>query len=265
MNGAARRAHTVELLSAFGELSVETLATRLKVTESTIRRDLQRLAAQGQITRTFRGATVVNSPLSEPSLAQRASTARAEKDAIGAWCAAQVQEGETILLDAGTTTGRLAAHLRARSGITVVTSGLTAILELANADDIELVVLGGKLRHVSQGLVGPLTELSLSRLTANRVFLGADGLRADLGICEADLVQTRGKELMAERGRHVYVLADSSKLGASPFDAWAPLPAMYTLVTDDGAREEDLQPFREQEGVEVVLAPRFETGVSIST
>jgi len=139
------------------------------------------------------------------------------------------------------------------------------VLELASADDIDLVVLGGKLRHVSQGLVGPLTDLSLSRLTAHRVFLGADGLRADLGICEADLVQTRNKELMAERGRHVYVLADSTKLGADPFDAWARLPGPYTLVTDDLARDEDLAPFRQQENVTVVLAPRIAFPVSMTT
>ena len=122
MNGTARRAHLLQTLSAFGEHSVETLANRLGVTESTVRRDLQRLAADGRITRTFRGATVAGLPSAEPDLAQRASTARAEKDAIGAWCAAQVRTGETILLDAGTTTGRVAAHLRGRSGITEVFS-----------------------------------------------------------------------------------------------------------------------------------------------
>ena len=211
-----RRASIVKLVSALGELSVEDLALRLGVTESTVRRDLQRLASEGRIMRSFGAAVAARRGLSEPSLAERTATSRIEKDAIGAWSAAQVCEGETILLDAGTTTGRVAAHLRERSNITVVTNGLTALSELSHADRVEVLVLGGRLRQLSQGLVGPLTDSSLGALTFDRIFLGADGLRADLGICEAEIEQTRTKELMASRADHVYVVADSSKLGATP-------------------------------------------------
>jgi DeoR/GlpR family transcriptional regulator of sugar metabolism len=249
-----RRASIVRLVSALGELSVEDLALRLGVTESTVRRDLQRLASEGRIMRSFGAAVAARRGLSEPSLAERIATSRIEKDAIGAWGAAQVCEGETILLDAGTTTGRVAAHLRDRSKITVVTNGLTALSELSHADRVEVLVLGGRLRQLSQGLVGPLTDSSLGALTFDRIFLGADGLRADLGICEAEIEQTRTKELMASRADHVYVVADSSKLGARPFNAWARLK-WYTLVTDDGATDEALEPFRNNPDIEVVLAP----------
>jgi DeoR/GlpR family transcriptional regulator of sugar metabolism len=159
------------------------------------------------------------------------------------------------MLDAGTTAGQVAHHLRRRTGITVITNGLTAILELATADAIEVVVLGGSLRHISQGLVGPLADLTVSRLTADRVFLGADGIVADRGICEASIVQTRTKENMAARGRHVYVLADSSKIGRAPFDAWAPLEFPFTLVTDDGVSDARLAPFREIPNINIVVVP----------
>jgi DeoR/GlpR family transcriptional regulator of sugar metabolism len=244
----------LELLSALGQLGVEQLAERLGVTESTVRRDLQRLAAEGRITRTLGGAAAPPHAFGEMTLAQRSDTARAEKDAIGRWCAQAIGEGETIMLDAGTTTGRVAAALRSRAGITVITNGITAMMELAAADDIEVMVLGGRLRHISQGLVGALTALSLTRLTADRVFLGADAIRADLGICEADLEQTQTKELMAQKGRSVYVLADSSKLGLSPFDAWAQI-GEYTLVTDSRATDEQLAPFRAAREIDVVIAP----------
>jgi DeoR/GlpR family transcriptional regulator of sugar metabolism len=251
VNGKERRARTLNLISARGEMSVEELAEVLVVTPSTVRRDLQRLAAERRLTRTLGGAAPANTMFTEPSLVERASSARAEKDAIGRWCAHQVLDGETLILDAGTTTGRLAHHLRERTNVTVITNGMTTIDELANADGVEVVALGGTLRHVSQGFVGPLTDLTLSRLTADRVFLGADGISATRGICEADLVQTRTKELMADRSRCTYVLADSSKLGVEPFDAWGPLPKGYTLVTDDGATEASLKPFREA-GINVV-------------
>ena len=132
-----------------------------------------------------------------------------------------MRDGETILLDAGTTTGRVAAHLVDRSNITVVTNGLTALSELSHAYGVQVVVLGGRLRQLSQGLIGPLTDSSLASITFDRAFLGADGLRADFGICEAEIEQTRTKELMASRAAHVYVVADSSKLGTRPFNAWA--------------------------------------------
>jgi DeoR/GlpR family transcriptional regulator of sugar metabolism len=251
-----RRRQIVSLLSAEGSLSVEELASRLQVTASTIRRDLTRLTTDGAVTRTFGGAVVMRGASTESPLHRRAQEARAEKDAIGRWAASQVADGETVMLDAGTTVGRTAHHLRGRDGLTVITNGLTSIMELADADDIEVVVLGGTLRHISHGLVGPLTDMNLTRLTADRVFLGADGLTADRGICEASPVQTHAKELMADRADHIYVLADSSKIGRRPFSAWAPLAAPWTLVTDTGATESQLAPFRELERVEVVtVAP----------
>jgi DeoR/GlpR family transcriptional regulator of sugar metabolism len=128
-------------------------------------------------------------------------------------------------------------------------------MELADADDLEVIVLGGSLRHISHGLVGPITDLNLQRLSAHRVFLGADGLTADRGICEASPVQTRTKEIMAAQGGHLYVLADSTKVGAAPFTAWAPLDRPWTLVTDNGATEGQLAPFRARDHVTIEMVP----------
>lgn len=246
-----RRTLIARMVAASGTVVVEELARSLGVTPSTIRRDLALLTARGEIARTYGGA-MVTGHAAEPTLGQRSGLAVAEKDRIGQWAAGRVAQGDTVILDAGTTTGRLAHHLRDRTGVTVITSGLTALQELADADGVEVVALGGTLRHVSQGLVGPLAELALSRLTADKVFLGADGLDARLGICEASLQQTALKEMMAARGSELYVLADSSKLGQSPFTAWAPLPRPWTLVTDTAADEERLRPFRARPDVTVV-------------
>lgn len=166
------------------------------------------------MTRTYGGAVVSATRSTEPPLHQRAREARAEKDAIGRWAAAQVRDGEAVMLDAGTTVGRLAHHLRGRAGLTVITNGLTSLVELADAEEINLMVLGGTLRHISHGLVGPVTDMNLARFSADRVVLGADGLTADRGICEASPVQTRTKELLADQGSASYVLADSRRSAA---------------------------------------------------
>jgi DeoR/GlpR family transcriptional regulator of sugar metabolism len=253
MRSAERRQHIAGLLAAHGTVSVDQLAEQLGVTPSTIRRDLTRLTGEGRVTRTYGGAVVAAAGSPEPPLHRRAREARAQKDAIGSWAAAQVSDGETIMLDAGTTVGRAAHHLRGRAGITVITNGLTSIVELADADDIEVIVLGGSLRHISHGLVGPVTDMNLARFSADKAFLGADGLTAERGICEASPVQTRTKELMAAHSTQIYVLADSSKIGCAPFMAWAPIERPWTLVTDSLATDEQLAPFRARPGIAVVV------------
>lgn len=241
------------LLAAHGEVNVEELARMLNVTASTIRRDLARLTREGNVARTYGGAVISSARAAESTLYQRSRQARTAKNAIGRWAAEQIRSNETAILDAGTTVGRLAHHLRGRDRITVATNGLTSINELADADDIRVIALAGRLRHASQSFVGPMTDLTLARITADRAFLGADGLVAGNGICEASSDQTRTKELMMERARYVYVLADSSKLGQAPFHAWAPLPAPWILVTDDNATDEQLEPFRALSYVDIVV------------
>ncbi|MER7015113.1 DeoR/GlpR family DNA-binding transcription regulator [Saccharopolyspora sp. NPDC000359] len=251
MTAGQRRALIERLVAERGAVQVEELADSLAVTQSTIRRDLSLLTEQGKLARTYGGAMPATTP--EQSLGQRTALATAEKDRIARWAAGQIGAAETVILDAGTTTGRLARHLRDRAGLTVITNGVTTLTELADADAVRLIALAGEVRHISQGFVGPLAELTLSRLTADKAFLGADGLDPRLGICEASLCQTRLKEQMVVQSRELFVLADSSKLGVAPFNAWAPLPSRWTLVTDLGATEEQVAAFRALPGVDVVV------------
>lgn len=246
-----RRQAIVALATSDGRAGVEEMAAHFRVTASTIRRDLALLTSQGQLARTFGGA-MPHAPVVETSLGQRSREAFRQKHAIAAWAAEEIGSDETVLLDAGTTTGHLARALRHRDRLTVVTIGLTVVNELAEADGVEVLCLGGRLRHISQGLVGPLAEAALERITADRAFLGADGITVEEGICEANLEQTRLKELMMARASRVYVLADGSKLGQRPFHAWARMPATWTLVTDDGASPDEVARFRAA-GVDVVV------------
>jgi DeoR/GlpR family transcriptional regulator of sugar metabolism len=173
------------------------------------------------------------------------------KRVIAKWAAQQVQPGETILLDAGTTVGAMGNFLRDVPDLVVVAAGLTVLEALADADDVRVECIGGTLRHLSQGFIGPLAEATLQRLTFDRAFLGADAVTADLGICEAELVQTRLKEIMIERADTVYLLAHADKLGRRPFHAWAPIPQGATLVTDSAATDAQTRSF-ENAGIRVV-------------
>ncbi len=246
----ARRSEIVRLAKTSGLASVEELSALFGVTPSTIRRDLAQLTAEGLIARTYGGAIALNAH-PEPSIRQRTLEGFDAKRSIAKWAATQVLPGETILLDAGTTVGAMGEFLREIDRLTVITAGLTALAALADADAVRVECLGGTLRHLSQGFVGPLTESALARVSFDRAFLGADAVTADRGICEAELEQTRLKELMMERGAAVYVLAHAAKLGRRPFHAWAPLPSEVTLVTDAAATEEQIRPFTDR-GIEVV-------------
>lgn len=229
-----RREQIVRLATRSGLASVEELAATFNVTASTIRRDLALLTTDGRLTRTYGGA-IATVPAAESPLRQRLGEAYPAKLGIARWAATRVRPGSTVLLDAGSTVGALAGQLREVTPLTVATTGLTVLDSLADVKQIELLCLGGSLRHVSQGFVGPLAEAALDRLSFDQVFLGADGVSAADGICEAGLDQSRLKELMARRSREVYVLADASKLGRRPFHAWAALPGGWTLVTDEHA------------------------------
>lgn len=246
-----RREEILSLAETSGLTSVEDLSARFGVTASTIRRDLARLQDGGKLARTYGGAMAMGVH-HELSLSQRAGEAAEAKRAIARWAASQIRSGETVLLDSGTTTGALARELRGATNLTVVTTGLTTLNALADVVGVRVECLGGAYRLASQGFVGPLAETSLERLTFDRVFLGADSVTADQGICEADLEQTRLKELMTRRTDCTYVLVHATKLGRRPFHAWAPLPDRWTLVTDDSATREELEPFRAR-GVDIVV------------
>lgn len=241
MRGDERRELILaEVLAGNGH--VAELAERLDSSPATIRRDLQRLKEAGRITRTYGGAVVGPRPL-ELSLHEKELSYPRHKDAIAIRAAQEVREGEVVILDAGTTTGRLAWHLRQRAGITVVTNGISALMALREADEVEVVVLGGTLRHRNQAIIGSLAEDALRRIKADKVFLGGDGVVAGEGLNSPTEIQAHLKSLMLHQAAQAYVLADHSKLGAHRFAYLTPLDRECTLITDWSASPGQLDGF----------------------
>ncbi|MBV8619483.1 MAG: DeoR/GlpR transcriptional regulator [Curvibacter sp.] len=256
MSQNARRRHEALVNAVLsGIRDTEALSEKLGVSVITIRRDLTQLAEQGRLVRTFGGAAPVGGAEPELNPTQRRFLHKARKEAIARAAAEQVRAGETLLLDGGTTTAVLAQHLRGRQDLRVITNSLQVWTTLANEPGIELIILGGHVRSVSWATSGPLGEWSLRRLSADRVFLGADGVVAGRGLCEASLEQIQLKELMMAQAGQVHIVVDSSKLGRSAQQAWAPLDRPWMLITDSEADEAQLEPFRQLREVEVVVAP----------
>ncbi len=162
-------------------------------------------------------------------------------------------EGATIFLDAGTTCLALARAISSRTSLTVVTRGLEAASLLSRSSDIDVVMLGGQVRPLSHGLVGPLSSLALDRLSFDVAFLGADAVDPDKGLGEPTGEETYVKELAAARAAEVVLLADASKLGPAQLPAWIPLAPSWRLVTDSRATAETVSAFTSR-GVAVLSA-----------
>jgi DeoR/GlpR family transcriptional regulator of sugar metabolism len=249
-----RREEILRLATDAGLTSVEDLAGLFQVTASTIRRDLARLSENGRLTRTYGGAIAIPSG-AELSLPQREQEALEAKRVIARWAAAQIEPGASVLLDAGTTVALVARELPTGADLTVTTASLPVLGHIQGRDDLVTHCLGGRLRPLSKAFVGPLTEAALDRMSFDVVFLGADGVTSDGRICEAELEQTRLKELMARRASTVYVLVHAAKLNLRPFHSWARLDGSWTIVTDDGAPAEVVDEFR-RAGRDIVVVSR---------
>jgi DeoR family fructose operon transcriptional repressor len=250
------RDRRVMLLEAVrdGSGGITQLAEEFGVSESTIRRDLASLAGAGHVVRTYGGA-LDTGPERGPR--EKDHEHAAAKEAIAREAAALVQDGEVVLLDAGAIIGRLARHLAHLEGLTVVTNGVTAIRELAGFPGIDLIVLGGRLRHPHEAILGESVLAQLRHISPDRVFLGADGLVSGRGLCCPSLEQSVVKHTMLHAGTEAYVLADHSQLGQAPFPYWAPLDREFRLVTDRTAVDVSYSPFAESGGV--LLAGEQET------
>ncbi|MGY3453602.1 DeoR/GlpR family DNA-binding transcription regulator [Bradyrhizobium sp. USDA 4353] len=250
MRSKERHARLLEALNA-GEIDVDDLARRFDVSASTVRRDLQHLSKSNAVRRTYGGA-ILTGHVAEATLEQRLAVQGREKQAIARAAAELIEDGDTLILDAGSTVaafGRLLLQRRLR----IITNNLALLPFLAKAPALEIVVLGGALRTTSMSTMGPLAGDALRRITADRAVMSADGVVTGRGLCEADLDQVALKSLMMQQARELIVLADAGKLGRAEQDAWAPLPPRWTLVTDDGASETQRAAFAEA-GARVVIA-----------
>ena len=250
MRSKERHARLLEALNA-GEVDVDDLARHFKVSASTVRRDLQHLSKNNAVRRTYGGA-ILTGHVHETTLEQRLAVQGKQKQAIARAAVDLIEDGDTLILDAGSTVaafGRLLLQRRLR----IVTNNLALLPFLAKAPTIEIVVLGGALRSTSMSTMGPFANDALRRMTADRAVMSADGVVSGRGLCEADLEQVALKSLMMQQSKDVIVLADASKLGRAEQSAWAPLPPRWTLVTDPGASAEQRR-YLADAGARVIIA-----------
>lgn len=248
----AERRHglILDALRADGPATVTALAQRLGASEATIRRDLSQLDDEGLLRRVYGGAVPIDGR--DDPFVDVAEVRVAEKDAIASRCAALVHDGETVLLDIGTTAHRVARQLRGRS-LTVVTSNLAVYEELADDTSIQLVLLGGMLRREYRSLVGFLTEDNLRQVHADRLFLGTSGVRPGGQVMDTTVVEVPVKRAMIAASDQVVLVADADKFPGTGMARVCGPEELDLVVTNAGADAATTAAFREA-GVEVIEA-----------
>ena len=234
LSSEARRDLIIDELRRQDEVTVSRLSELLGVSDVTIRKDLQQLEDQGYLTRVRGGAVFSGRGQLELRFAARQQLALDEKRRLATRAAQFVNPGATVFLDGSTTVFQMTRLLRNIQGLTVVTNGLYAALELSFAPEITTIVVGGTLRKQSSSLVDLLTPELLRRLHVDVAFVSCRGFTVEHGLMESDLREAQIKRAMGQAAQRVVALVDNSKLG-HVYIASSLLPEeIDTLLVDEG-------------------------------
>ncbi|KWX60870.1 DeoR/GlpR family DNA-binding transcription regulator [Mycobacterium sp. NAZ190054] len=250
-----RQQAIASLVMSKGRASVTELAQAYDVTTETVRRDLAVLDRAGIVRRVHGGAVPVRAlHLVEPGVGERDITRAEHKDAIAVAAAEFFPlSGASVLLDAGTTTMRIAAQIPADRELVVVTNSVPIAARLATVPSVSLQLLGGRVRGVTQAAVGEHALRVLDTLRVDIAFIGTNALSVRHGLSTPDSDEAAVKRAMVRAANYVVVAADSSKIGREDFVSFAPITSVDTLITDpeiSAAATAELS----GQGVEVICA-----------
>lgn len=232
-----RQAKIVELLSEELFLDIRRLTERFQVSVATVRRDLGDLEQAGLLRRTHGGAVSINQVAQDPTNAARAVSHLAEKSAIAASAVEMIADGDTVLLDAGTTALEVAKLLRERTGLTFISNGADIIAELTRSDAHSVFAVGGEYADINRSFRGPLAEHFIRQFNVDKLILNASSIDLDRGLVFTGSPLNAGvQRAMIEVSSRVIVVADHSKFTKSSLSVTAKIEDVAVIITDVGAQ-----------------------------
>jgi len=247
-----RRTVILNILDQAGRCRVIDLARELAVSEVTVRQDLDVLEKQGLLNRTHGGAILIAKRGFERPFQLEETAFRDEKARIGQVAAGLVSDGETIILDVGTTVTEVARNIQSRKGLTVVTNALNIAMLLEDSPEITVLVTGGTLRAKQHSLVNPFGQFILERIQVDLAFIGVNGIEAEHGATNANLAEAEMKSWFIKTARRRILVADSGKVGNVAFAKVATLQDIDLLITDEQADPEEIARLQDK-GLQVKL------------
>ncbi|MDG4831349.1 DeoR/GlpR family DNA-binding transcription regulator [Solwaraspora sp. WMMD1047] len=253
MYAEERQQEIVRLARAEGRVDVTTLAETLNVTAETIRRDLTTLERVGVLRRVHGGAIPVERIGFEPALATRDSVLIDEKERIAKAALAELPEEGAVILDAGTTTARLAQAIPGDRELTVVVNSPVLASTLGTRTNLNVLLLGGRVRGKTLATVDDWALRPLADMYVDIAFLGTNGCSVERGLTTPDPAEAAVKRAMIAAARRTVVLADHTKIGNDYLARFGALSDIDLLISDSGL-DEDLVADLETAGVRVVRA-----------
>ncbi len=228
-----------------GVIRVPDLGKLLDVSQNTIRRDLQKLEEEGLLKRTHGGAIAEDFYGIDLPFITREDKYREEKQRIGRKAAELIQDGETIILDAGTTVAQIARNIKNRRNLTVITNAVNVALELAHCRDIVTILTGGIIREITNCLVGFVAEKFLSETHVDKTFLAAGGVTIIEGLTNPNPFEVQVKKAMIKAAREVILAVTYNKFGKKALIPIASVKAVHKIVTDNGISQREISAFQQ--------------------
>lgn len=255
INTVKRRELIIGQLCREGSVRVEQLSAQFSVSSVTIRSDLRQLEKSGCAVRAYGGAMLNKQFAFDRPLQDKGRINRDVKYAIACAAAELVNDGDAIILDSGSTTSQMAQQLVGKKDLVVMTNALNIAFELANNEQVDLMVVGGSVRRKSWSLYGPAAEQHMRQFRFDKLFLGVDGFDLLSGITTPDPGEAQLNRAMCDVAREVIAVADASKFGRTSFCMIREIGQIQRLVTDSRIPENYLHALNHL-GVDVIIADR---------
>jgi len=254
MLSETRRTKILEVLKFQGSAEVKNLSEILDVSEATIRRDLNMLERKGLLQRTHGGAiSLIQKGTSfEPPYFIHKDRFIKEKQNIGMKALDFISDGDTLIMDASTTTLQIARFLQGKNNLTIITNGVDILNELSDKEGIVVMSTGGNLNKRSMSLVGPVAEQFLREVHADKLFLGISAISLKEGVTAPNIQEAHIKKAMIMAAREIIAVTDSSKFGKVNLFSVAPVSVLHRIITDRKIPEKDRKTL-EKKGIKITI------------
>jgi len=226
---AKRKTLILEMLMEDSHVSVSDISRLLDVTPVTARTDLAALEKEGLLIRTHGGAT----PAHHPKLFERMQTGKQFKEKIARVAADMIEDGDTVMITAGTTTALIAKYLLGKRDVHIVTNNTLLLTYSRTNPHLHLTLIGGEFRPSEEGMVGPMALATLDQFHVSKAFIGIDGASVKQGFTAYFLESAELVRKMAEQADQVIAIGHSSKFGKHGFARILPFDGVDTLITDN--------------------------------
>lgn len=248
-----RREKIIELLKEDGSAKVVDLAKLFKVTEVTIRQDLEKLEKEELVLREHGGVFLKNVEAQVRTFSLANQDNMDKKERIAAKCLELIESGDSIILDSGSTTTEIAKKLRGIKSLRVITNALNIAVMLGAEPGIEVIMTGGEFKPPTLSLTGQKAADFFRGLNVQKLFLATAGLSLKSGLTYPSISDIVVKKAMIEAAETTYLVADSTKIGKTAFASMGALSLVHYIVIDDGVDEKHKQVFKDHD-IQLIIA-----------